>query len=90
MLLYPEVYTDLIFVSICTIPLELCVEKKRNLDAETNVDGFLLPVFRIKFVLINRTYQIGVNITLTNFFSLMIYNSWGFMLIKLINFPVNH
>ena len=42
MLRYPEEYMDLIFVSICTIPLELRVEKNVNLYAETNDDEFFV------------------------------------------------
>ena len=42
MLKYPEVYTDLKFVSICTMPLELRVSKKINIDSETNDDGFFI------------------------------------------------
>ena len=42
MLRYPEVFTDLIFVSICTIPLELCVANNIHLDAENNDDGFFV------------------------------------------------
>ena len=68
MLRYPEVRTYLIFVSICTMPLELHVEKNVNFDAETNDDGFLLPIFLIKFVLINMTYQNGINIPLMKVF----------------------
>ena len=42
MLWYTEVYTDLIFVSICTLPLELRVANNINLDSETNDDGFFV------------------------------------------------
>ena len=42
MLCYPDVYTDLRFASIYTMPLELCVAKNLNLDAETNNDGFFV------------------------------------------------
>ena len=42
MLRFPEVYTDLRFVLICTIPLELCVATKINVDAETNDNGFFV------------------------------------------------
>ena len=66
---------DLRFVLICTIPLELRVEKNVNLYAETNDDEFLLTVLWIKFVLIKRTYQVYVGIPLTKGLSLMIYNS---------------
>ena len=40
MLIYPYVYTNLSFVSICTITLEVRVVNNINLDAETNHDGF--------------------------------------------------
>ena len=42
MLRYPEVYTNLIFVSIFTISLELNVAKNIYLDTETNDDGFFV------------------------------------------------
>ena len=71
------------------MPLEPRVVKNVNLDAETNYYGFLLPVFRIKSVLIKSTYLIGVNIMPVKFLSLMSYKSQEFMLIKLINFALD-
>ena len=65
MVRYPEVHTGLGFVSICTMPLDLRVEKNINLYAETNDYELLLPLFWIKLVIIKRTYQIGVKTSLT-------------------------
>ena len=42
MLRYPEVYADLRFVLILTLPLELRVAKNINLYAETNDDVFFV------------------------------------------------
>ena len=65
MLCYPEVYTDLRFVSIFRIPLEICVANNINLYAETNDGGFLLSLFWIKFVIIKIPYLISINSLLT-------------------------
>ena len=89
MLRYSEVYTALRFVSICTMPLKLRVENNISLDAETNNYGFFITVFRIKFVITKRTYQIGINIPLPKGSSLIIYSSQNFLLIKLLTFTLD-
>ena len=49
MLWYSEVYTDLIFFSICTILLKLRVTNNIDPDAETNDGGFFVTCLSDKF-----------------------------------------
>jgi hypothetical protein len=62
MFCYPEVYTDLKFISICTMPLELLYQKRSIKIHKQMKMVFILILLLIKFVLTKTIFNNGDNI----------------------------